>query len=271
MSCHRHASFRRLTQSSILRIMLGLILAMALSLAGCGPQAREPDSATSAAPTVASPFGAATAVLIDFPTIAPGAAGTVGAGAETTRVAHPTQPVITEETVYDGALDPNWSLAQSWGLNYDLNGTAKVDSGQVAMIVTPQEDYGGLFFTLLPTSTLVYSQDIVVGISLWLSSDQFITPQDLAVTVLGSNAYPYWVEGDDSAAPGQQDAFSETRLQFFDVQSDIPAGKWIEVVVRPDKLTYDPVYHYLTGFYIKNDQNYRNTFYIDRVVMLVAR
>jgi hypothetical protein len=272
MSCRRHTPRRTCTRPSVLQVMLGFTLAMVLGLAGCGQQGGEPDNATgSAAPTVASPFGAATAALSDIPTSALGPAGTAGGGAETTPVARPTQPMITEEGVYDEELDPSWSLAHSWGMRYDLHGTAQVESGEVAMTITPQEDYGGLLFTLMPTSTLVYSRAEVVGLSFWLSSDQFITPQDLAITVLGSNTYPYWVEGDDSAAPGQQEIFSETRLMYFDIQHDIPAGKWIEITVKLDKLGYDPLYTFVTGFYIKNDKDYRNPFYVDRVVMLVAR
>ena len=84
------------------------------------------------------------------------------------------------------------------------------------------------------------------------------------------------MSGDRSVAatPESSDAdssFSETRLYFLDIKHTIPPDTWVEVVVWLDQLIYDPPYKYVTGVYIKNDQGFFNTFYVDHVSLLVRR
>ena len=64
--------------------------------------------------------------------------------------------------------------------------------------------------------------------------------------------------------------FSETRLYFLGINRDIPPETWVNVEVWLDDLQYDPIYEYVTGFYIKNDEGFGQTFYVDavRIIML---
>ena len=128
-----------------------------------------------------------------------------------------------------------------------------------------------MYFVVRQNADAVYYQDQVFGINFWLNSgDQVLLPDDLAITILGSNDYPYYVEDDQSAYIEGEFPFSETRLYFLGFNSSIPPDTWVEVMIVPDELIYDPVYTYITGFYLKNDEGFYNTFYIDdiRIILL---
>jgi hypothetical protein len=111
-----------------------------------------------------------------------------------------------------------------------------------------------------------YLRSQVIGFSFWVyCDDDYIGSSDLAVTITGSNQYPYWVQDDDSVTNRFDPIFSETRLYFLGFNSDIPPRTWAEVNVILDDLIYDPIYTYVTGLLIKGDENFRNTVYIDQV------
>jgi hypothetical protein len=97
------------------------------------------------------------------------------------------------------------------------------------------------------------------------SGADYISNTDLAVTVLGSNEYPYWVDGDNSVQNEISPVFSETRLSFLDVNRSIPPDTWVQVDVPIHKLIYDPDYTYVVGFYIKNDEGFISEFFIDDI------
>jgi len=117
----------------------------------------------------------------------------------------------------------------------------------------------------------------VLGVSFWLNSgDAPVRPDDLAVTVVGSDAFPFWIAGDDSvainnpAANEELPTFSETRLSFLHVDRTLPPQTWIKIEVWLDELLYDPDYTYVTGFYVKNDASFFQTVYIDDVALLLS-
>ncbi len=129
----------------------------------------------------------------------------------------------------------------------------------------------------------MYSRNEILGVSFWLSGGaNAVDPGDLAITVVGSNAYPYWVAGDtsvqqaagipDSAITDEFPLFSETRLYFLDIKRTIPPDMWVEVVLWLDEREFDPDYRYITGIYIKNDDPaFLPTFYVDRMSLLLIR
>jgi len=145
-------------------------------------------------------------------------------------------------------------------------------TGNVGIEVTPQEDFGTLFFTVEKGAKETYGLDRVLGVSVWINSgDQPLNPNDLSITVVGSNDYTYWVPGDKSVATDSTHFFSESRLYYLGVKNTVPPNTWVEAVVRLDKLPYEPDYKYVTGIYIKNDEWFRRTFYIDQVHLLVVK
>lgn len=189
--------------------------------------------------------------------------------------------VYPEVVIYDDQLNPSWSVEQSaksainlaaTDLNFQpLDLQQEHSSGATAIAVTPQADYGTLFFTVRPESGAVYQRQSVLGVSFWLNSgSNGIGPDDLAIAVVGSNAFPYWTPNDQSVFPDKKGSFSETRLYFLKINRTIPPNTWLNLVVWLNDLQYDPVYQYVTGFYLKNDAGFRSTYYLDQVALLMT-
>ncbi len=206
-----------------------------------------------------------------------------------------------ERLIYDDVIDDNWTLDNSFLIRFDPLNTAHwfepliettvsgnragsadeasagtpLTVGAVAIEVRPEENYGALFFTVRPDATERYPLDEVLGFSFWLNSGpQVLDTADLAVTVLGSNELPYWEAGDDSvfgelSNVPDAETFSETRLYFLDINRSIPPDTWTRVFLWLDELEFEPNYEYVTGFYIKNNEGFLGTFYIDQLSLLV--
>ncbi len=178
---------------------------------------------------------------------------------------------IVDAPVFDDALNPNWSVANSIGMRTFFTDTEHAYTGAVGISATPEQDYGKLFFTVKQNTREKYSLDRVVGVSLWINSgDQPLNPNDLTVTVVGSNDYIYWRADDASVKTDETHFFSESRLYYLGIKNTVPPNTWVEAVVWLDNLPYEPDYKYVTGIYIKNDEWFRRTFYVDQVHLLVA-
>ena len=182
-------------------------------------------------------------------------------------------------TIFDDTLNPNWTLDTSEKMESNpmdtshwyevLSATEEIDSGAVAIAATPKADFGTLFFSVQPGATSIYLRENILGLSIWLNSGlQMMDTGDLAIAVVGSNEVPYWRPNDFSVFGDSKETFSETRLYYLNVNRAIPANTWVNVVVWLDDLLYDPPYEYVTGFYIKNDVGYQNTYYVDNVSLI---
>jgi len=180
-----------------------------------------------------------------------------------------TTQVITT-TVFTDQLNPNWSLVTAPGMQVDQANSTHIHSGSVSLAMTPQTDFSKLSFLVNQNTNVAYPRDQVMGVSFWLNSgNEPVNLSDLAVTVLGSNAYPYWMANDNSVPTDNKIFFQETRLYNLGLNRAIPPETWIQVTVYLDKLIYDPDYKYVTGFYIKNDAGFLRTVYIDDVNLLM--
>jgi hypothetical protein len=179
--------------------------------------------------------------------------------------------------LYGDTLNVDWSAERSGKVKYDLASTAFVHSGKNAIMVTPTDDFGRFFLTVRKNAQKIYPRDRILGISFWLNGgDNTIGTSDLAVTVTGSNQYIYWTADDTSvkinvAVTADSPLFSETRLYYLHINRSIPPNTWVEVVVWLDDLRYDPIYTYVTGMYIKNDEGFFGPYYIDDVQLLVRK
>ncbi len=183
-----------------------------------------------------------------------------------------TRPSVVEDYVFDDALNPNWSLEYSENVNLDVQDTTHVKAGKNAIAVTFEQDFARAFFTVKKDSTQQYARDKTWGVTMWLNTGaNDLGPEDLSVTVIGSNAQPYYVPNDTSVVTNDKMFFSETRLVYFGVSRQLPQETWIELTVELDNLPYDPDYKYITGIYVKNDKNIRGTIYLDRVAMLMIQ
>lgn len=261
------------------------VLACAV-LISCGTvdQAQSPTSPPLPTPSVAPFFGSPatrtpTTVVTQTRTATP---RPTSAPTPTTAAATPVQPTTLPESadqypqisIYDETLNANWSVAGSQNMTVDLGNKAVVHDGKVALVAKPTKAFGKLFFAVRKNTKEVYDSEKVLGLRLWLSGGpNAIANTDLAITVLGSNQYTYWAEGDtsvhvDATITPESPLFSETRLYDLGINR-IPPGEWVEVIVWFDKLIYDPPYKYLTGIYIKNDREFADPFYLDHVDLLL--
>jgi hypothetical protein len=239
-----------------------------------------------AKPTVALLFRAPTTVVAT-PALGPDQAPTrtlrPTAQALTTPTALPNllRPAYPEMLIYDDEINANWSVDQSKDTEVNLwdntlwfqrfEPTQERTSGATTIAVAPQADFGKLFFTVRPESTEVYERQKMLGVSFWLNSgSNGIATDELAVAMAGSNELPYWSATDRSVFGDEAGDFSETRLYFLKVNRTIPPNTWIKLVVWLDDLEFDPPYRYVTGFYLKNDIGFRNTYYVDQVALLLA-
>lgn len=172
--------------------------------------------------------------------------------------------------LFGDSLNPNWTLAESWDVRYDVASTAYVHNGEFALSVTPTQTFGSIFFAVDPNTEQEYFYLDILGVSFWINpGEQELALEDMAISVLGSNDYPYW-RSDDNSVEGisGEDGFSETRLYFLDFNRSLPAGEWTEVVIWLDDLVYDPTTTYLTGIYLKSGEAYEGTYTIDDVTLL---
>jgi hypothetical protein len=79
------------------------------------------------------------------------------------------------------------------------------------------------------------------------------------------------VAGDDSVPSPVlgEPAFSETRLYYLDINRTIPPDTWVLIEMWLDELAYEPDYEYVTGFYIKNNEGFAQTYYVDDVQLIM--
>ncbi len=182
-----------------------------------------------------------------------------------------TEPFYIPITIYDEALNTDWVLEESESVDYELYHWRHFRDGAVSIAATPLEAEGSLYFTVADYAQIEYMRAEIVGLRFWINGgENIITPQDLALAVVGSNRYPFWTHEDSSVPFPEGESFSETRLQYLGFNRSIPADSWIEVELWLDDLLYDPHdYKYITGFYIKNDPDFLTPFYIDDITLLL--
>jgi hypothetical protein len=231
------------------------------------------------APTTSNLFLKSGAPALDL-TLTPaspesGPSGGLQAATPTTTITPTSDPAANPAElktipVYNGVLTAGWGLENSWGIDQGEDSTVLSPTGEKSIRFTPKEDYGTLFFTVEKNGSATYLRAKTVGVSFLLNpGNNSLSPDQLAVTVLGSNDYSYWLKGDTSVASANQgQMFSETRLYFLSVNRSLPANTWTEIIVWLNKLIYDPNYQYVTGIYLKTDSSFSDTLYVADVTLL---
>lgn len=195
-------------------------------------------------------------------------------------VAAVNAPSYREVYLYDEGLALPWSLDFTQNMRVDqldtshwfevLDSASGQDVGAVTLAVTPEKAWGELYFTLRPTVTVGYLREDIQGISFWLNSgDGYLSNDALVVTVVGSNEQIYWSAADTSALT-EVGYFPEIPLYDLAINDAIPPDTWVHVILSMDKLLFGPDYRYVTGIYLKNKSFYENTFYIDKLALLVT-
>ena len=255
-------------QCKIRQVCVWLVLLCgSVLVVACGTPAQADQGMTALpTPTVSGMFHAATPTATALPDIKP----TVVPATAVAAPAPTTQP-LEEVSIFGDQVNGNWELKNSSGMSFYFAEHQVVSDGTVSAVITPTRDFGELFFTVHKKSQTVYLRERVLGVTFWLNGGpNGIRTSDLAVTVVGSNAYPYWVENDTSVTvtgrvTKDMPLFSETRLYYLGINRDIAPNTWVKVELWLDDLKFDPDYTYVTGIYIKNDAGFRGPFYIDQV------
>lgn len=175
------------------------------------------------------------------------------------------------ESIFDDALSSAWEILDSPGTVIDTESEQRVYEGETSIAFTPEDDYRVLYFTVKDSMVSGYPANEVLGVSFMINGgDDFIHLDQLSVAVIGSNYYPYWAADDESVEFPAGESFSETRLYFLNFNDSIPPETWAEVYVPLDTLIFDPYYANVVGFYLKNDEGFHNTVYVDAVNLVMA-
>lgn len=257
---------------------ISLLLLLLLLLPACTPSQPPVALANLPTPTINPLFGesgvsadnAGTGLFLEqtAPTFVPTTTRTPAPTPTITPTPSPVPYIMVD--IYDDELNPSWTLDNSQGMEFGPR-SAPHYTGRYALSASPQYDYGKLFFAVRPEATESYSRKEVAAVAFWLhSGDDYLPLSALAVTVVGSNSQPYWVEDDKSVTNTVRPVFSETRLYFLDYNDAIPPRTWTEVTVWLDDLIYDPDYEFVTGVYIKNDEGFLQTFYVDNLRLIMT-
>ena len=189
----------------------------------------------------------------------------------------PYRPVLIQPedeitfTIFADEMNSDWEILENPKSTVNLANDLYVFEGEKSIAFTPEADFTSLFFAVREDAETFFRAENVIGVSFWLNGgDDLIALDELAVSVIGSNKYPYWNPDDTSVKFPQGETFSETRLYYLGLNRSIPPDTWVEVYLPLDILIYDPVYNNVVGFYLKNDEGFRNTIYLDNVRLILS-
>ncbi|MEM7118008.1 MAG: polysaccharide deacetylase family protein [Chloroflexota bacterium] len=206
----------------------------------------------------------------------------------------PTERLQKQPVFYD-KLEANWHFAAADDVMLDLASTTQTYTGDQAVGIRFANAKESVSIQVAPSTMEEYRRDQVFGLGFWLySGSDEIAPDDFSITVLGSNALPYWSADDNSLANQIISTFSETRLYGLDFERPLPANTWIRVEIVLDDLQFDPLYEtqpvasdddddeavddttiidpdfeFVTGFVLKAENDVEQTIYIDEVEILL--
>jgi len=173
-------------------------------------------------------------------------------------------------TIYDNSLDPNWQVINTDNIDYELDSSDYYRSRDRSIKISSQTGSGTVYFVVSPDTQEEYPYHQVIGLEFWINSgNSEIATDEVSVTILGSNDYVYYVDGDDSVTNEYDPIFSETRLYYLDINRTIPSDTWVKIEVRLDDLIYDPIYENVTGFYIKTSEDVIQEFFIDDIQLIM--
>ncbi len=180
-----------------------------------------------------------------------------------TRIQTGFKPIFTD------TLSSDWRMLASGDISVDPENHEITYIGNNSLAITPHEPFSSVLLAVRPGAETGYLHNEILGISFWLNSgSELVDLDDLAVTVIGSNDYPYWNPDDKSVNLDDDTFFSETRLYYLGLNQSIPPNTWVEVILWLDLLIYDPDYRYITAMYIKNDSGLQRTFYVDEINLI---
>lgn len=177
---------------------------------------------------------------------------------------------ISSEEIFSEDLNPDWTVITSDGMEVEIENTEIAHSGGRSIAFVPSGETSSISLVVREGAQRIYRRDQVLGVRFWMNpGDGLVEPDDLTVSVVGSNAVPHWSENDLSVTNSVDPVFPETRLYYLGFNRSVPKSTWVEVEVWLDSLIYDPIYTYVTGIAIKNDPDLQSKVYLDDVQILM--
>ena len=198
----------------------------------------------------------------------------------------PTPTFVPPLVVFDDAIHPDWTLEIST-MPHETRNTTAVFQGVYAIEARPE--IGGRVLLFTKTSGPPLRYDDVDGIAFRIYSGELgLAIDELAMTVIGSNAEPKWSLGDTSVRNSSNpnpdwiaeddpisnlyaQTYSESLIAFMGIVRDIPPNTWVWVTNWLDDREFDPEYEYITGFYLKTETTVEHALGIDAVEILPYR
>jgi hypothetical protein len=177
----------------------------------------------------------------------------------------------TRSPVYDDRMDSNWAIKYSTDMRYNERDADAQHEGKYSISFAPLADFASLLLSVRQTSTQTFPHSEVLGVRFWLySGDHEVEPSDLTVSIIGSNRFPFWIEGDSSVESASDPVFPETPLSEFGITETIPPETWTEIIVWLEDIADEPEYENVSAITIKNAAGFRYKVYIDEVDLLLA-
>lgn len=241
---------KKIVRSGLLIFSLLLITIMV----ACEPE----DESIGAIPTIAPEFSVPTPIptFTALPTL--------------TRIANPTAtPELPLKTIliYDNKFEPGWGL-ETEDVFVETSEDITFDGSQ-ALKVSPRLAFSKLFIVTTGDNRQPVFREDIIAVSFYLRSAEPIAFDDMTITAQGSNDNIYWIENDRSAFTTSDVYFADTQLSFLGLGT-IPADTWARVEFLPQEQQFDPVYRNFTGFFLSNASTFLESYYIDRIEILVV-
>jgi hypothetical protein len=172
--------------------------------------------------------------------------------------------------IYSDEFNPDWELAKTTDVNTNIGATTLFNEGTQSIAISPKIGLSRTSIVVREDALKKYPRDIILGFRFWINpANGYIKPSNLMINVIGSNAYSYYVEGDDSVKKSNDPEFSETPLDLLGNDQVMSPETWVEVVVLLDDLVYVPDFEYIVGFYIKYAEGFIQTLYIDDIQLII--
>jgi hypothetical protein len=180
-----------------------------------------------------------------------------------------TRPPAQLVPLYNDWVKPGWQILSSDSLlKVDPRAKGNAHLGNFSISVQPSLYEGKVYIVSAPENDAYYLRKDVLGVSLYLySGSAELNLNDLALTVIGSDAFSYYRADDLTVL--SRDNYEETTLNFLGFNNSIPPRTWVEVEIWLDEMLYEPDYHFVTGLYIVPRKSLTHTIYIDDVNLIV--
>jgi len=149
-------------------------------------------------------------------------------------------------TIYSDGFSPDWELIETKDVETNFEAKTFVHVGTQSIGITPLIGNSKTLIVVTEDAAKMYPRDKILGFRFWLNpANGYIKPSSLMVSVIGSNTYTYFVNGDNSVPNTNDPDFAETPLDSLGYNQLMPPETWVEVIVLLDDLVQDSDYEYV--------------------------